>query len=145
MVFIEILALFLCGTFFGAAVYISMAQHPATMKAGIPFAARFFPPMYGLASRLQIALAVGGTLAGIIQWYLSRDSLWAVGAALLFFVIPFTVVVLKPINDQLLDPNAQRSDSQTKDLLTQWAPRHWVRSVVSGLSFAVYLWAAVGS
>ena len=141
----EILALFLCGTFFGAAVYISMAQHPATMKAGIPFATKFFPPMYDLASRLQIALAVGGTLAGVIQWYLIRDPLWAIGAALLFFVIPFTVVVLKPINDQLLDPDAQRPDSQTEDLLAQWAPRHWVRSIASGLSFVVYLWASVSS
>ena len=145
MVLIEIFALFLCGTFFGAAVYISMAQHPATMKAGVSFAAKFFPPMYELASRLQIALAVGGTLAGVIQWFLIRDPLWAIGAALLFFVIPFTVVVLKPINDQLLDPDAQRSDSQTEDLLTQWAPRHWVRSIASGLSFVVYLWASVSS
>lgn len=141
----EILALFLCGTFFGAAVYISMAQHPATMKAGIPFATKFFPPMYDLASRLQIALAIGGTLAGVFQWYLLRDPLWAIGAALLFFVIPFTIVVIKPINDQLLDSDAQRSDSQTEALLTQWAPRHWVRSIVSGLSFVVYLWASVTS
>ncbi len=145
MILIEILALFLCGTFFGAAVYISMAQHPATMKAGIPFATKFFPPMYDLASRLQIALAVGGTLAGVIQWYQLRDPLWAIGAALLFFVIPFTIVVLKPINDQLLDSDAQRSDSQTEELLTQWAPRHWVRTIVSGLSFVVYLWASVSS
>ena len=76
MIIIEVLALFLCGTFFGAAIYISMAQHPATMKTGIPFATKFFPPMYALASRLQIALAAGGTLAGVIQWYLSRDPLW---------------------------------------------------------------------
>ncbi len=145
MIFVEIIALFLCGTFFGAAVYISVAQHPASMKAGVPFAAKFFPPMYNLAAPMQIFSAVGGTLAGLIQWYLLRDPLWAIGAALLVFIIPFTVVVLKPINDQLLDPNAQRSDSETEDLLNQWAPRHWVRSIVSGLSFVVYLWASVTS
>ena len=88
------------------------------MKAGIPFATKFFPPMYGLASRLQIALAVGGTLAGIIQWYQLSDPLWAIGAALLFFVIPYTLIALKPINDQLLDQNPVRSDSQmAKELL----------------------------
>lgn len=145
MVLIEILAIFLCGTFFGAAIYISMAQHPATMKTGIPFAIQFFPPMYDLASRLQIALAVGGTLAGVMQWYLVRDPLWAVGAALLFFVIPFTIIILKPINDQLLDSNANRSDSDTEDLLNRWAPRHWLRSIASGMSFVVYLFAGVAS
>ncbi len=145
MILIEISALFLCGTFFGAAVYISMAQHPATMKAGVPFATKFFPPMYGLASRLQIALAIGGTLAGVIQWYLLREPLWAIGAAFLFFVIPYTVIALKPINDQLLDLNTERSNSQIENLLNRWAPRHWVRSVASGLSFVVYLWASVSS
>ncbi len=145
MVLVEFFALFLCGTFFGAAVYISIAQHPASMKAGVPFAAKFFPPMYSLAAPLQVVLAVGGALAGLIQWYLVGDALWAIGATLLIFVVPFTLLVLKPINDQLLDPNTERSDSQTKDLLNQWGPRHWIRSIASGLSFIVYLWASVSS
>ena len=145
MILAEFFALFLCGTFFGAAVYISIAQHPASMKAGMPVAAKFFPPMYGLAAPMQITLAVGGTLAGLIQWYLVSDALWVIGAALLVFVIPFTLIALKPINDQLLNPNAERSDSQTEDLLNQWAPRHWVRSIATRLSFVVYLWAGVGS
>lgn len=101
--------------------------------------------MYALASRLQVALAVRGTLAGIAQWYVSRDPLCAVGAALLFFVVPFTIVSLKPINDQLLDASAQRSESQTEVLLKAWAPRHWIRSIASGLSFIVYLWAGANS
>lgn len=145
MILVEFLALFLCGTFFGAAVYISIAQHPASMKAGVPVAAKFFPPMYGLAAPMQIVSALGGTLAGFIEWYLADNVLWAIGAALLIFVIPFTLVVLKPINDQLLDPSAERTESEIEDLLNQWAPRHWVRSIASGLSFAIYLWASITS
>lgn len=145
MILVEFLALFLCGTFFGAAVYISIAQHPASMKAGVSVAAKFFPPMYGLAAPMQIVSALGGTLAGFIQWYLADNVLWAIGALLLVFVIPFTVVVLKPINDQLLDSDAHRTESETENLLKLWAPRHWVRSISSGLSFAVYLWASVAS
>ncbi len=145
MILIEFLALFLCGTFFGAAVYISIAQHPATMKAGIPVAEKFFPPMYNLAAPMQIVSAIGGTLAGLSLWFLGGGVLWAVGAALLVFVIPFTVIVLKPINDQLLDTKTKRSETETEKLLNQWAPRHWVRSVVSGLSFAVYIWASIAS
>lgn len=115
------------------------------MKAGVPFAAKFFPPMYSLAAPLQVVLAVGGAFAGLIQWYLVGDALWAIGATLLIFVIPFTLLVLKPINDQLLDPNTERLDSQTEDLLNQWGSRHWIRSIASGLSFIVYLWASVSS
>ncbi len=143
MILVEFLAMFLCGTFFGAAVYISIAQHPATMKAGVSVAAKFFPPMYGLAAPMQIVSALGGTLAGLAQWFLGGDVLWVVGAVLLVFVIPYTVIVLKPINDQLLDSKAQRTESETENLLNQWAPRHWVRSIASGLSFAIYLWASI--
>lgn len=143
MIFVEFLALFLCGTFFGAAVYISIAQHPATMKTGISFAGIFFPPMYKLAAPMQIVSALGGTLAGLVQWFFDGSGLWLVGAVLLIFVIPYTVIVLKPINDQLLDSEAKRTESETESLLKQWAPRHWVRSVASGLSFAIYLFASI--
>lgn len=145
MIIVEFLALFLCGTFFGAAVYISIAQHPATMKAGMPFAAKFFPPMYGLAAPMQIVSALGGTLAGVAQWFLDDNILWVIGAVLLLFVIPYTVVVLKPINDQLLDSDAGRTGAETEALLNQWAPRHWIRSIASGLSFAIYLWASMST
>lgn len=145
MILAEFLALFLCGTFFGAAVYISIAQHPASLKAGVSVAAKFFPPMYGLAAPMQIVSALGGTLGGLVQWYLTDNILWAIGAAFLVFVIPFTLVVLKPINDQLLDSEAQRTESETEKLLNLWAPRHLVRSIASGLSFAIYLWASISS
>jgi hypothetical protein len=50
MVFFEAGALICCSLFFGAALYISMAQHPASMKAGIDVAAAFFTPMYAHAA-----------------------------------------------------------------------------------------------
>ena len=145
MILIEFLALFFCGTFFGAAVYISIAQHPASMKAGVSVAAKFFPPMYNLAAPMQIISALVGTLAGFIEWYLTGNAFWAFGAALLIFVIPFTIIVLKPINDQLLNPQTKLSESEVENLLNKWAPRHWVRSIASGLSFAIYLWASISS
>lgn len=143
MILIEFAALFLCGTFFGAAVYISIAQHPASMEAGVPVAAAFFPPMYARAAPMQIFSAIGGTLAGLVQWLTSGNILWMAGAVLLLFVVPFTLFILKPVNDQLLDSNAQRSDAETKTLLNLWAPRHLVRSIASGLSFATYLLASI--
>lgn len=143
-VLIQFLAVFCSGTFFGAAVYISIAQHPATMLAGMPFAAKFFPPMYRHAAPMQICLAVVGTAAGLVQWYMSGDVLWLVGGLCLLFVIPFTVLVLKPINDVLLGQSTEADDAATEALLNKWAPRHWVRSITSGASFALYLLAIIG-
>ena len=144
-VFLEILALFFCGTFFGAAVYISIAQHPATLQTGVPFGAAFFPPMYGLAAPMQIVCALVGTLAGIGMYLLGAGLVWLIGAGLLLFVIPFTIVVLKPINDQLLDSKAVRSEEETAKLLNLWGPRHWIRSIASGLSFLAYLYASIAA
>ncbi len=143
MQLMEFLAIFFCGAFFGAAVYVSIVQHPAAMKAGVPIAQTFFPLMYGLAAPMQITCALGGTVAGLIQWYLSDDFLWAIGAIFLVMVIPYTLVVLRPINDQLLNPDVQRTTSETENLLKQWASRHWIRSIAGGLSFATYLWASI--
>ena len=54
-------------------LYINLAQHPATLETGGDFASKFFPPMYAKASTLEIALAVGGTILGVISWFTSGD------------------------------------------------------------------------
>ena len=91
----EILATFCSGTFFGAAIYISLAQHPASLVAGGSVPGNFFPPMYRRAAPMQIALAVIGTIAGLIQWYVSENLLWLVGAITLISVIPITLIFIK--------------------------------------------------
>ena len=145
MIIMEFLALLFCGIFFGAAVYISIAQHPAAMYAGTPVASTFFPPMYARAAPMQITSAVGGTLAGLVQWYLTGNMLWMIGAVLLVSVIPFTLIVMKPINDQLLNPALNLSEAESESLLVAWAKRHWVRSIASGAGFMVYLWVSIAA
>lgn len=48
----KLLAIYRCGVFFGAALYISLVQHPAVLETGADFAARFFRPMYRRAAVL---------------------------------------------------------------------------------------------
>ena len=136
---IEIVATLAAGTFFGAAIYINLAQHPATMAMGGEFAGKFFPPMYKRASTMQIALAVAGTLAGIAVWFVKDQTIWLVGALCLISVVPITLMFIKPINDQLLDESKSLSSTETTELLGKWNPRHWLRSEMSGLSFLLYL------
>lgn len=136
---IALVATFSAGTFFGAAVYISLAQHPATLEAGGGFGGRFFPPMYRRASAMQIALAMVGTLAGMLSWWLSGIFLWLIGALLLISVVPVTLIFIKPVNDMLLDASREPDAADTEMLLRRWGPKHWVRSILSGVSFIVYL------
>src|ERR1044071_9875466 len=64
----KLLATFCCGLFFGAALYISLVQHPAALETGNDFAARFFPLMYRRAAILQASLAIFGCISAIAAW-----------------------------------------------------------------------------
>lgn len=137
----EALATFCCGVFFGAAAYISLVQHPAALETGSEFAVRFFAPMYRRASIMQASLAVVGSLASIIAYLFGAGQVWLFSAVMIGSVVPFTLLLVEPLNDQIkaLDPSAQ----QGLDLLIKWGRLHWVRTVASGLSFALCLVAVV--
>lgn len=138
MIFIAI-ALFSCGTFFGAALYISLVQHPAALAAGGAVGGRFFPPMYKRAAPLQITLALSGFIAAIIAWLQSMQILWLIGGVLLLAVVPITLIFIKPVNDILLEPGNDPESAATADLLMRWGHKHWWRTGVSGAAFVVYL------
>jgi hypothetical protein len=133
----KLLATFCCGVFFGAALYISLVQHPAALETGDNFAARFFPPMYGRASVMQASLAIAGTAAAVAAHFLGAGRAWLLAAVLMISVVPFTLFVMDPVNQQLktIDPSADR----TVDLLICWGRLHWARTVASGLSFVTCL------
>ena len=99
--------------------------------------------MYKRAAPLQITLALVGFLAGIVAWYQGADFLWLIGSLFLISVVPITLVVIKPVNDILLAPGNNPDSEETGKLLESWGPKHWLRTLVSGASFLMYLFAAV--
>ena len=136
---LELFATACAGIFAGAAIYISVVQHPASLQTGAGMAASFFPPMYRRAAPMQGGLAVVGSLAALVAWLGGSGVLWLLGALLLGFVVPFTVLVIKPINDQLLDPGLEPSDPKVPGLLRRWGELHRVRSASSSLAFLRFL------
>jgi hypothetical protein len=49
----EFVAVLACGLFTGAAVYVSLVEHPARMECGVEIAAAEFPPSYHRGTILQ--------------------------------------------------------------------------------------------
>jgi len=133
----EGLATFCCGVFFGAALYISLVQHPAAIETGIDFAVRFFPAMYRRAAVFQASLALIGCAAAIAAWLRGAGRVWLAVAVLLGGVVPFTLVVMKPVNDALLQGSALPAEFEA--LLVRWGNLHWARTVASGLAFVICL------
>jgi Domain of unknown function (DUF1772) len=138
----EIVAVLACGIFTGAAVYVSLVEHPARMECGVEIAAAQFSPSYRRGSVMQAILAAVGLLSSIAAWLAGATFWWAVAGLLLGSVIPFTLIVILPTNKRLLSPTLDRRSAQTERLLARWAALHAVRSVLSALALLLFLYLA---
>src|SRR5215472_812903 len=90
------------GLFAGAAAYVTLVEHPARMACGVDVALREWAPSYKRATVMQASLAVIASLAGGAAWFLGLGNAWLAGAILQALVIPFTLIVIFPTNDNLL-------------------------------------------
>lgn len=132
-----------CTLFAGAAVYINAVEHPARMSCGTEIAATEWVPSYRRATMMQAPLAVVAGLSGLMRGVLAHEALWIWAAVLMLAVIPFTLVVIRSTNHQLLDPRRNRGSEETRRLLNTWARLHSVRSALSVLASLLYIWAAI--
>lgn len=140
---VGVVAAFACSLFAGAAVYISLVEHPARLACGTELAARQWAPSYRRATVMQVSLAVLATLTGLVKGFGGGGALWLVGALLIVSVIPFTLVAILPTNNKLLEPGRDRSSDETQRLLEAWGRLHSVRSILSVAATLVYLYALV--
>jgi hypothetical protein len=135
----EILATISAGLFAGAALYITLVEHPARLECGTELAATEFGPSYRRAARMQASLAALGFLAAIVAALQGRSVLVLAGGLLLGSVIPFTLLVILPTNESLLDPGLDRRSEQAAKLLHRWGRLHVVRTLLSVLAFGILL------
>jgi hypothetical protein len=108
----EFVAVLACSLFAGASVYINLVEHPARMECGAEIAATEFPPSYRRASVMQASLAAVGLLSSIAAWFAGAGFLWVVGGVLLGAVVPFTLIVILPTNQQLLSSALDRRSAK---------------------------------
>jgi hypothetical protein len=127
------------GLFAGAAIYISAVEHPARLACGNEVALREFGPGYRRATVMQASLATLGCAAGLWAAWILHDLPATVGAVCLGAVVPFTLVVILPTNNRLLDPALDLRSPDASRLLVRWGRLHAIRSALSGLAFGLLL------
>jgi hypothetical protein len=133
----EVVALVCAGLFAGAALYITLVEHPARHECGTPLGLSEFRPSYRRAAVMQASLAVVGTLSSLVAFALGRGPMVLVAGLLFGTVIPFTLIVILPTNKRLLDPGLAADSAEAAALLSRWGRLHAVRTVVSGLAFVL--------
>jgi len=138
------LALLFAALFAGAALYVSVAEHPARMTlADRPLLAEW-QPSYKRGAAMQAPLALLAFLAGAWTWWESGDWRWLLGAVLIVSAWPYTMIVIKPTNDRLLATKPENADAASRTLLEKWGRLHAVRTALGLLATAVFLWASLG-
>jgi anthrone oxygenase-like protein len=132
-------ATFLCAVFAGAALYVSLVEHPARLQCGPSLAVAEFRPSYRRGTVMQASCALLGSLAAIVACLAGASRLWALGGALLLSVVPFTLLVILPTNSALLDPSLDVTSPSAVQLLARWGRLHAVRTFLGLFAFALFL------
>lgn len=139
---IELVAVLACTLFTGAAVYITAVEHPARLSCGTEIAAAQWAPSYKRATVMQASLAVVAGLFGMIRGVQGGGPLWVWAAMLILAVVPFTLIVIRPTNNRLLEPRRDRRSDETLQLLKSWGRLHSIRSLLSVAASILFVWAA---
>src|SRR6266511_5150949 len=104
---LEMLSTLSAGLFAGAAIYISLVEHPARLECGTVLAITEFAPSYRRAAVMQGLLAATGFLSAAAAWFMGSSFWWLIGGMILLAVIPFTLIVIFPTNKQILNPSLE--------------------------------------
>ena len=139
----EFVAVLSCSLFAGAAIYISLVEHPGRMECGVEIATAEFAPSYRRATIMLATCAALGLLSSIAAWLAGATLWWLVAGVLLGAVIPFTLIVILPTNKRLLSPTLDRRSTEAGRLLARWGALHAVRSVFSGMALLLFLYLVI--
>lgn len=141
MLQLSIAALVLATLFAGAALYISLVEHPARLElADGPLLAQW-QPSYKRALPIQSGLAAAGGAAGLIVGYYLADWRWFAGSILLLANWPFTLCVIMPVNKRLMAMPERQAGAGSRAMLVQWGKLHNVRSALGAATALLFAWA----
>ena len=145
MFLLSIAALVFATLFAGAALYISLVEHPARLGlADGPLLAQW-QPSYKRALPIQSGLAIAGGAAGLIVGYLSADWRSFAGSILLLANWPFTLFVIMLVNKRLMAMHVSEAGAESRAMLTQWGKLHNVRSALGAVTTLLFVWALAGA
>lgn len=131
-----LIALILTTLFAGAAIYILVAEQPARLALEDRSLLLHWQEGYPRAARMQAGLAVLASLVGALAFWRNHTPLWLVGAALMLANLPFTLIVIAPVNDTLLALGVDQAGAASRALIERWGWLHAARAALAVLAMA---------
>ena len=135
------LALAVAALFTGAAIYVSVAEHPARLGLDDRALLTEWTPSYKRGAAMQASLALLAFPLGMIAWWHTGQLAFLIGALLMLAPWPWTLLVIKPTNDALLATEPNTAGPQTRALIVKWGRLHLVRTALGTLATVAFLYA----
>lgn len=128
---------------FGYAVAASVVAYPAMMAVSRSAAVEYFDPFFHKSAHLQLVLSlVVLVLSLIISW---KTGVWAwlIWSVVLQISGPYTIKILMPVNNRIMETGADINSEQMTADLGQWGRLHFPRTVMAAVVFVAFAWLAV--
>ena len=135
------LALVVAGLFTGAAVYVNFAEQPARLGLKDRPLLAEWKTAYKRGAIMQASLAMAGFILGALAWWQAGKPAFIVGALLMLAPWPWTLLIIKPINDTLMATDPAKADAETRALIVKWDRLHLVRTALGALGTIAFLYA----
>jgi Domain of unknown function (DUF1772) len=138
---IGLLALTVAALFSGAALYVNIAEQPARLLLDDRALLAEWKPAYKRGAIMQASLALIGFLLGLAAWWQEPRAGLLIGAAAIIAPWPWTLLVIKPVNDQLLATTPDQAGAASRALIVKWGTLHAVRTALGAVATLAFLWA----
>jgi uncharacterized membrane protein len=136
------LALSASALFAGAAVYVSVAEQPARLALDDRALLTQWKPAYRRGAAMQAPLALIGCILGLMAWRQNGAWQWLAGAIVLVSAWPYTLLVIRPTNNELSGTSVSDAGPRTRTLVEKWGRLHAGRSALGVLAMMLFVWGA---
>ena len=122
------LALVAAALFAGAALHISLSEQPSRLGLDNASMVMQWRGSLSRAQTMAVPLAILSLSLGLLALWQAGRIGWAVGAILIGANIPFTLIVIRPVNNRLLALDPAISNVESRSLIQRWGRLHTVRT-----------------
>ena len=138
-----LLALTTAAIFTGAAFYVGVVEQPARLSLDDRALLAEWKPSYRRGAAMQAPLALGGFVLGSIAWWHASHAGFLLGAVAIIAPWPWTLLVIKSVNDALSATELDQAGPRTRALVVKWGALHAVRTTLGALATTAFLWACM--